>query len=85
MLWLQSGGKKKRIKKVLPFMPFMLWIKNGKNKGTYKEEACNVGIFVQIFLPPFLSHFLPNLGRLCFGGLKEKTPAPHQNLAPFPP
>jgi len=78
MLWLQRGGKKKRIKKVLPLM---LWIKNGKNKGTYKEEACSAGIFVQIFLPLFL----PNLGRLCFGGLKEKTPAPHQNSPPFTP
>lgn len=34
--------------------------------------------------PCFLSYNLPNLGRLIFGGPREKTPRPHQFSLPSP-
>ena len=45
----------------------------------FNPKKKNVGNFVQIFLPTFLSH----QGRLCFGGGGEKTCGPHQNLSFF--
>ena len=43
-----------------------------------------MGIFVQKVLHIFFSHFLPNLGRQCLGGPREKTPGPHQIPSPSP-
>ena len=44
-----------------------------------EEKLVTLAFLSKYFCPPFL----PNLGRLCFGGPEKKTLKPYQNLFPF--
>ena len=62
--------------------------KKGERQKVEKDKRLVVGwrraIFSNIYLPHFLSHFLPILERLNFGGFREKTAGLHHFSLPLP-
>ena len=55
-----------------------------KKKGTKGSNTYTVGFGMGNFVQKFLHNFLPNLGRLCFGGPRRKLLGPTKIPSPSP-